>query len=523
MNHRWRGFAWLSILTFLFLWAGLVRSLSAFWSTNPQYAYGWTVPALALFLLWECWHTRPSPAPPKRRGPAFLLITVLAASLLPIRLLLEATPDWRLAQWSLAIAVVGISFSAVYLASGRPWLLHFAFPITFIFVAVPWPTKIEQGIIQTFTSWVATLTVTGLNVCAVPAIQEGNLIRIGQGVVGIEEACSGVRSFQATIMAALFLGQLWSFPLRSRLVLLGSGVVFAFFCNVGRAMLLTWIAERDGIPAIGKWHDPAGFTILGICFVGLLGLALLLRPKLGRALAPAEISPPQSLPCALVAALAAWAVLVAAGTELWYRSAPPGNPAWWRIEWPEQKPAFAEIPLTPTVKSIGFDSGRQAHWREDDGSRWTMFHFRWLPGVATTRIEARWHNPDICLPGAGFLHIADYEPSVIRKGDIELVFRTYRFDAHEQKYYVFFCIWEDHKEPGAAEVPEAWSPASRWRAVVQRKRHLGQQTLEVAITGIENEQDARTAFERRIVEFLRPDSILPAEIASPEKAATTAR
>ena len=524
MNHRWRGFAWLSILTFLFLWAGLVRSLSAFWSTDPQYAYGWTVPLLALFLLWECWHTRPAPAPAQHRVAAFLLTAVFALSLLPVRLLLEATPDWRLTHWSLALAVTALSLCAVYLAGGRPWLSHFAFPLAFILVAVPWPVKIEMRLISTFTDWVATLTVTGLNLCSVPAIQEGNLIRIGQGLVGIEEACSGVRSFQATVMAALFLGQLWTFPLRSRLVLLGSGVVFAFFCNVGRAMLLTWIAERDGIPAIGKWHDPAGFTILGICFAGLLVLALLLRPKLGRALAPAGISAPQRLPRAFVAALAAWAVFVAAGTELWYRSAPPGNSAWWRVEWPEQKPAFAEIPVSTAVREMHWDSGRQGRWREDDGSHWTMFHFRWLPGLATTRITARWHNPDVCLTAAGFRRIAEYEPIVIRKGDIELVFRTYRFDVQDQKNHVFFCIWEDRKEPGAAaEPPEGWNPASRWRAVLQRKRHLGQQVLEIAISGIEDEKDARAAFERRVSELLRPDSILPAEIASPEKAATTAR
>ena len=511
MNQRRRGIAWITILVFLLLWAGLVRSLSAFWSANPQYNYGWTVPALTLFLLWECWNTRPFAAPPSRRGRTLFIIAILAACLLPVRLLLEATPDWRFVQWSFAIAVTGISLGAIHLAGGAPWLRHFAFPLVFTLVAVPWPVKIEQGIIQNFSAWVATLTVTGLNLCSVPAIQEGSLIRLGVGLVGIEEACSGVRSFQATVMGALFLGQLWMFSFRSRLVLLGSGVVFAFFCNVGRALLLAYVAERDGLGAIGKWHDPAGFTILGITFVGLLILALILRPKLGRALAPADMRAPQSLPVSLVASLAVWIIFVAVGTELWYRSAPPASTAWWRIGWPEKQTAFAEIPLSQSTRSIGFDTGRQARWREDDGSIWIAFHFRWMPGPGTTRIEARWHNPDICLVAAGFQRVAEYEPLVVRKGDIELVFRTYRFDAQGQKNFVFFCIWEDRKEPGAApETPEAWSPASRWRAVLQRKRHLGQQTLEVAIAGIENEQAARAAFERRITALIEPDSILPA-------------
>ena len=524
MNQRWRGFAWISILTFLLLWTGLVRSLSAFWSTNPQYAFGWTVPALALFLLWECWHTRPAPLQPQRRGAAIFLAGIFAVTLLPVILLLEATPDWRFAHWSLAIQVVALSLCAVYLAGGKSWLRHFAFPIAFIFVSVPWPMKIEQSVIQTFTGWVSALTVDGLNLCGVPAIQTGNLIEISTGKVGVEEACSGVRSFQATIMAALFLGQLWTFPLRSRLVLLGAGVVFAFFCNVIRALVLAFVAEKQGLDAIEKWHDPAGFTILGVCFIGLLGLALLLRPKRGRGLASDAAGAPQSLPVPFVVTLAAWVILVALGTEMWYRSAPPPNSAWWRVEWPETQPSFAEIPLSPAVNDMKFDTGRQAHWREADSTVWTMFHFRWLPGLATTRIFARWHNPDICLVAAGFKRIAEYDPIIIRKGGIELVFRTYRFDAQERKNYVFFCVWEDRRDP-AEELrpPDEWNPASRVRAVLQRKRHLGQQVLEIAISGIENESDARAAFERRITEILQPDSILPAEITAPDSAVTTAR
>jgi exosortase len=524
MNDRWRGFVWISIVTFLFLWADLVRSLSSFWSTNPQYAYGWTVPALSLFLVWESWITRPAPSLPRRRVAAFLLVGILCAWLLPTRLLLETTPDWRFAQWSLATNVIGLSLCGVYLTGGRQWLLYFAFPIAFIAVAVPWPVKIESALIQTLTEWVSSLTVDGLNLCSVPAFRHGNLIEISTGMVGVEEACSGVRSFQATLMAALFLGQLWNFPLRSRAVLLGAGVVFAFFCNVGRALLLSIVAEKCGVPAIEKWHDPAGFTILGVCFAGLLALALWLRPKTGRALAAAELHAPENLPGALVAALAVWVAFVAIGTELWYRSAPAISSAWWRVEWPEKQPAFAEIPLTPAVREMKFDSGRQARWREDDGTMWTMFYFRWLPGVATSRIVARWHNPDVCLAAAGFQRVAEYEPAVIQKGDIELVFRTYRFDARDRKNFVFFCVWEDRREPGAAPAaPEEWSPASRWRAVLQRKRRLGQQTLEIAISGLENEKDARAAFERRITALVQPDSLLPAEISAADAKTTTAR
>jgi len=406
--------------------------------------------------------------------------------------------------------VVGLSLSAVYLLGGRSWLVHFAFPLAFILVAVPWPVKIEQPFIQTLTEWVAVATVNGLNLCDVPAIKHGSLIEISAGMVGVEEACSGVRSFQATLMASLFLGQLWNFAWASRLLLIGAGVVFAFFCNIIRALLLSFVAEKKGLAAIDKWHDPAGFTILAVTFLGLLALALFLRPKAGRSLAAAETHERRNLPGWVTSVFAAWVLFIAVGTELWYRTAKAPSAAWWRVEWPENQPNFTEIPLTPKVRELEFDLGRQARWKEDDGSDWTMFYFRWLPGLASSRNFARWHNPEQCLPAVGFQRVADYAPTIVRKGEIELAFQTLRFDLHGMPWYVFFCVWEDRKEPGEPKLPEQWTLGARFRAVLQRRRHLGQQMLEVAISGIADEQAARAAFERRIPELLRPDSIFPA-------------
>jgi exosortase/archaeosortase family protein len=352
----------------------------------------------------------------------------------------------------------------------------------------------------------------------VPAIKHGSLIEISAGMVGVEEACSGVRSFQATLMASLFLGQLWNFPWLSRLLLIAAGVAFAFICNIVRALLLSFIAEKKGLAAIDKWHDPAGFTILAVTFLGLLALALVMRPKSGRGLAATETHERRSLPGWVTALLAAWVLFVAVGTELWYRTAPAPSAAWWCVEWPESQPNFTEIPLTPKIRELEFDLGRQARWKEDDSSNWTMFYFRWLPGLASSRNFARWHNPEQCLPAVGFKRIAEYEPTIIRNGEIELAFQTLRFDLNGVASYVFFCVWEDRKEPGEPKLPEQWTVGTRLRAVLQRRRHLGQQMLEVVITGIDDEKAARAAFERRIPSLLKPDTILPAEDLVPANA-----
>src|SRR5437773_4424927 len=136
---------WLvAIVLFGLLWFELINQLKPEWWLNPQYNYGLIVPLLALYLFWKRWRIRLAPEPPAMRALAVVFILLSAAIFLPIRFLSEANPDWRLLSWLLALVVAAVSLSFIYLAGGRAWLRHFAFPILFFLVAVPWPVRIEQ-------------------------------------------------------------------------------------------------------------------------------------------------------------------------------------------------------------------------------------------------------------------------------------------------------------------------------------------------------------------------------------------
>src|ERR1039457_3872197 len=222
---RWSSSAiWrlgLPLILFGVLWADLVRQLSYTWETSEQYAYGWFVPFFAAALLWRRWLDRPAPqlspfnfpwpvkCPPTSLGLLSAFCFLLCLLLLPLRVIYEINPDWPLCSWLMTLTVVGISLYAVFLAGGWKWVRHFAFPVCFILVAVQWPYRIDHGLTQGLMRVVAGLTVELLGWLNIPAFQHGNLIEVSTGVVGIDEACSGIRSFQSTLMAALFLGELY--------------------------------------------------------------------------------------------------------------------------------------------------------------------------------------------------------------------------------------------------------------------------------------------------------------------------
>jgi disulfide bond formation protein DsbB len=151
------------------VWALVIKHLQVEWSQNPQYRYAWSVPFLALYLIWKRWMERPNPEPGSTAGAIVLVAGVIL--LLPLRFVAEANPDWRLLSWAMTGVAIAVSFAFVYQLGGRAWLRHFAFPICFFLVAVPWPVQFEQTIIQDLMRAVTAINVFFLSVAGIPALQ----------------------------------------------------------------------------------------------------------------------------------------------------------------------------------------------------------------------------------------------------------------------------------------------------------------------------------------------------------------
>ena len=67
------------------------------------------------------------------------------------------------------------------------------------------------------------------------------------GVVGVSEACSGVRSLQGALMVSVILGEVYRFSALQRGVLLVGSLALALCTNIVRATFLAWNAARAGL------------------------------------------------------------------------------------------------------------------------------------------------------------------------------------------------------------------------------------------------------------------------------------
>src|SRR5213593_530094 len=272
---NWSARTIVALLVLTALWFLLCKQLSGEWSVNEQYHFGWFVPFFGLYLFWLRWQDRPEPSPPRKTLLPLILIGVPALLLLlPIRLFEIGTPEWRPLGWIHTASVAALTLLSIWSAGGNRWLRHFAFPVAFIFVAVPWVTPIEVPIIQGLMRVVAAVAAETATLFGIPTQLEGNLIRVTSGLVGVNEACSGVRSLQTALMIGLLFGELKRLSIWRRIALLCAAAAIGFVGNYVRAFFLVWIAATKNVLAVERWHDFAGCSIVAAVFVGSLVLAV---------------------------------------------------------------------------------------------------------------------------------------------------------------------------------------------------------------------------------------------------------
>ena len=508
------------------LWAVLLNHLRVEWTLNAQYGYGWAVPFLCAYLIWQKIQSpvagRQQPGAEVKSPFQFsvfsvpLLIVLLALLYAPVRLVEQANPDWRLVSWALALDVVGLTLLLIYLVGGVAWLKRLAFPVAFFLVAVPWPTPVEWPVIQGLTRADAGTTVELMGGLGIPALPHGNVIEVATGEVGIDEACSGIRSFQATLMISLFLGELYQLTFLRRLGLVFSGFALSFVFNLARMSVLVWVAAHQGIGAIAKWHDPTGVTILLACFFALWGLGVwLARSKTVTHATPSTISPLPTAHCPLptfpisilAGALVIWLAVVEISVAGWYRwheaRVPPA--AQWSAVWPTNNPTckMADLPAN-TRRILRYDEGQSVAWNAD-GLNWEAIFLRWNPGQTALHL-AQNHTPKGCLTAAGHILTTISERTWFAVGDLRLPFVIYAIEHTSQPVYVFYCLWDDRASAqgrGALSL----NYGNRLTPVWQGLRNPGQRSLELVLTGNLDTPQAEAAVQNLLPQIIRSGSV----------------
>ena len=290
-----------------------------------------------------------------------------------------------------------------------------------------------------------------LNLLGIPATRQGNIIELTHGRVGVEEACSGVRSLIACIFAALLISALVLRAPARRVLLVVLAPLLALVMNLLRSLLLTLLANA-GIDIGGAWHDATGFGILGLTALLLFWLAHALeagsKPHERIAQAPGQTrSASQGGKAPLLLSITSCAGLLALGLlllQLLPRQ--PKNPilpdlnraipisiAGWEQKGSPDLQRFTQVLHTEKLLERSYTQGLGAARVQV-----TIYAAAWEAGAATPA-EISLHTPEVCWPGAGWTQILD-EATAPRLGSQgrALRFRSPTGEMHQVVYWLLY-------------------------------------------------------------------------------------
>ncbi len=390
------------------------------WKLNPDLSHGFFAPLIFLLLMGESRQHGAQRWLPSDRGIMLGLGAVLALGFFFFALagVLAASLGW---SHALVLFVLAVSLCCLLvgglllLADENVRVVPFNWiSLTAIFIwllVAPLPPGTYSRLTLGLQSWVTGNVLQALHLLGIPARQHGNIIELVKTTVGVEEACSGIRSLLSCIFAGFFFAA-WQIrrPWR-RLALIIAAPLLALGMNFLRSLALTLLANA-GHEIAGFWHDATGFAILGVTALLLAGLAIGLESKPAPvAAAPVldPLDPPRRPQWLFWSALAATAAL---GFFFFASSRPPGgnlrpvpdlgallpgSAAGWQVVTPNDLYQFADILQTSHL----FERTYLRKTGAKDFVQFTVYIAYWPSGQASVSRVAS-HTPDACWPGAGW-------------------------------------------------------------------------------------------------------------------------
>lgn len=264
-------------LVVLAYWGTIRTQLIGRWSTDGNWSHGFLIPVFSLYFLWM---NREKLAA-CRVQPSYLGLPVLALSL----------GTYFYSTWVLrmgypgTLSIVGTIFGVTLLLAGRDVMRVAWFPILFLVLAVPLPSRLYvaatmplRELSSAAAAAIMPLFVSGLHTDAQAVVID--YMRVGQepGTLNVEEACSGMRLIMAFVTLGVAMAHLGDRPLWQRLVMVAACLPIAMFCNVVRVTTtgLLFVTGND------EWARGTPHQLLGLL---MLVLALGLFSALGWVLA----------------------------------------------------------------------------------------------------------------------------------------------------------------------------------------------------------------------------------------------
>jgi exosortase D (VPLPA-CTERM-specific) len=400
----WAAMIIAAVLLLLVFREGLEQLVTT-WGAKEEYSYGYVIPLIAAFLVWQ--------RRDALRRMAFAgswtgaLIVVFGLALFIIG---QLSTLYIVVQYAFLIAL----FGAVLAYTGWKPLTKMWAALALLVFMIPLPDFLYIQLSQQLQLLSSELGVAIVRLLGISVYLEGNVIDLGDFKLQVAEACSGLRYLfplltLSFITALFFHGRLWQ-----RIVLFLAAIPITILMNSLRIAIIAVLVDRYGREqAQGFLHYFEGWVVFMVCFAELFGVIWLVTRLSGerrpfRELFAVQLPRPAgNAALALTPApLAAWAValLLVLGAVL--AGALPG-----RAEAIPLRTDFSSFPM-----SLGPWTGHREQLEQVyiDGLKFTDYVLAdyvrdgrpplnlYISYYSSQRNGESAHSPRVCLPGGGW-------------------------------------------------------------------------------------------------------------------------
>lgn len=268
LGPGWRTALWqlaVAVGLVILLFYPTAWSMVSIWARSETFAHGFLIVPISLWLIWE-----------RRAG---LRLLQPAPSFLPLLLMLPFGLGWLLGDLADVnvvrhFAFVGMLVSAIWAVLGPRVSGYLAFPVLFLFFAVP----AGEGLVYPMMGFTADFTVGMLKLTGIPVYREGMHFAIPTGRWSVVEACSGVRY----LIASVTLGALFAYLTYSRwwkrALFMVLAILVPILANGLRAYMIVMIGHLSGMTlAVGVDHLIYGWVFFGVVVAIMFLLGSLFR------------------------------------------------------------------------------------------------------------------------------------------------------------------------------------------------------------------------------------------------------
>lgn len=257
------------VTLYLLIYGPLFPALVQDWYEHENFSYGFLIPFIFLYLLWQ---KREALRDLSVNASPWGALSLLAA--VAIGLTGRIIGDSFTMRLSMVLALGGL----VHLLLGKRYLKIMLFPLAYLLLMIPPPYLIVKEVSYYLRFFDAVLATSALQTLGVPVYQDSYFLHLPNITLEVADVCSGISSL--FVMFAIGTFYTYFLPVRpslKALVMMGA-IFFTVLANLFRIVLISVIVHYNG-PAILRsvFHQFTGTFTFFFALVMLIALGEFLR------------------------------------------------------------------------------------------------------------------------------------------------------------------------------------------------------------------------------------------------------